>query len=98
MAVDLEGIRTQPEPVTQATRLRIKVVDHNREGRPAVNVDLPIGLVRWGLKMARNFSPELKDADLDWDAVSAMVAEGGRGEIVHVEDERENKSIEVWVE
>ena len=41
-----------------AKYLRVKVVDHTTEGRPAVNVKVPIGVVRWGLKMAQAFSPK----------------------------------------
>jgi hypothetical protein len=87
-----------PAPVTKAKSLRVRVLDNAKDGRPAVNVNVPIGMVRWGMNMARTFSPETKDLDLDWDAISAMIDEGARGQIVHVEDEEHNKTIEVWVE
>jgi hypothetical protein len=85
-------------PVTKAKSLRVRVVDNAKDGRPAVNVNLPIGMVKWGMKMARTVSPQTKDLDLDWDAISAMIDEGARGQIVHVEDEEQHKTIEVWVE
>jgi hypothetical protein len=85
-------------PVTKAKSLRVKVVDNTKDGRPAVNVNVPIGLVKWGMKMAQTFSPDMKDVNLDWDSISAMIDEGARGEIVHVEDEAQHKTIEVWVE
>jgi hypothetical protein len=31
-----------------AKYLRVKVVDHTKEGRPAVNIKVPIGVVKWG--------------------------------------------------
>jgi hypothetical protein len=81
-----------------ATYLRVKVVDHTKEGRPAVNIKVPIGVVKWGLKMAQAFSPHMKDVNLDWDSIDAMVQEGATGKLVEVEDEAEHKTIEVWLE
>jgi hypothetical protein len=39
----------------------------------------------------------MKDADLDWEGITAMIQEGERG-LVEVEDEVDHKTIEVWVE
>ena len=78
--------------------LRVKVVDHTKEGRPAVNIKMPIGIVKWGMKMAQAFSPEMKDAKVDWAAVAVMIETGELGKIVEMEDEAEQKTVEVWVE
>lgn len=78
--------------------LRVKVVDHAREGSPAVNITVPIGVVKWGLTMAQAFSPQMKDVDLDWDGINAMVQDGETGHMVQVEDEAERKTIQVWLE
>jgi hypothetical protein len=77
------------------THLRIRVVDHAKGDQPAVNVSLPIGLVRFGLRMARTFSPELKDVDIDWEVLAAAIDAGERGEIVHVEDEAQHRTVDV---
>lgn len=82
----------------KARSLRIRVVDHSREGHPAVNIRVPVRVVRFGMRMARTFSPQMKEANLDWDAITAMVEDGEPGKIVDVEDEAEHKTIEVWVE
>jgi hypothetical protein len=86
------------EPAKTARYLRVKVVDDSREGRPAVNIKVPIGVVKWGMQMAQAFSPQMKDIDLDWDSIDAMVQEGETGKIVEVEDEAEHKTVEVWLE
>jgi hypothetical protein len=78
--------------------LRVNVVDHTKEGRPAVNIKVPIGVVKWGMKMAQAFSPRMKDVNLDWNSVDAMVREGATGKIVEVEDEADHRTIEVWLE
>ena len=86
------------EPEKAAKYLRVKVVDHTKEGRPAVNIKVPVGVVKWGMKMAQAFSPQMKDVNLDWDSIDVMVQEGETGKIVEVEDEAEHKTIEVWLE
>jgi hypothetical protein len=83
------------EPARQATLLRVRVLE---DDRPTVNIKVPIGVAKWGMKMAQAFSPQMKDADLDWEAITAIIQEGERGKIVEVEDEVNHKTVEVWVE
>jgi hypothetical protein len=40
----------------------------------------------------------MKEANVDWNEVAAMIEEGAMGELVHVEDEAEHKTIDVYVE
>ena len=86
------------EPEKAAKHLRVKVVDHTRENHPAVSIKVPTGVVKWGMKMAQAFSPQMRDVDLDWNSIDAMVQEGESGKIVEVEDEAEHKTVEVWLE
>jgi hypothetical protein len=37
------------------------------DGHPTVNVKVPIRVAKWGMKMAQAFSPEMKNANLDWE-------------------------------
>jgi len=98
LATGNEGRLQDREPGRKAKSLRVRVVDTSKDGRPAVNIKVPIGVVKFGMKMAQTFSPELRDANLDWDSVTAMVQDGELGKLVDVEDEAEHKTIEVWVE
>lgn len=88
----------QTETAADGRHLRIRVVDTAKEGRPAVNINIPVGVAKFGLKMARNFSPEMREADVDWDSLVAMLEAGEVGKLVEVEDEAEHKTVEVWVE
>lgn len=81
-------------PGKKAKSLRVRVVE---DGRPTVSVKVPIGVARWGMKMAQAFSPEMKDANLDWETITA-IQEGEQGKIVEVEDGVDHKTVEVWVE
>jgi hypothetical protein len=83
------------EPEQKAKLLRVRVVE---DGHPTVNVKVPIGVARWGMKMAQAFSPEMKDANLDWESITAIIQEGEQGKIVEVEDEVDHKTVAVWVE
>ena len=89
------GAAQDREPEKQATLLRVRVLEG---GRPTVNIKVPIGVAKWGMKMAQAFSPQMKDADLDWEAITAIIQEGEQGKIVEVEDEVNHKTVEVWVE
>jgi hypothetical protein len=82
-------------PAKKAKSLRVRVVE---DGHPTVNVKVPIGVAKWGMKMAQAFSPEMKGANLDWESITAIIREGGQGKIVEVEDEVDHKTVEVWVE
>jgi hypothetical protein len=94
MANDNSGAKTR-EPDQKAKRLRVRMVE---DGHPTVNVKVPIGVAKWGMKMAQAFSPEMKDANLDWETFTAIIQEGEQGKIVEVEDEADHKTVEVWVE
>jgi hypothetical protein len=83
------------KPEQKAKLLRVRVVEH---GHPTVNVKLPIGVAKWGMKMAQAFSPEMKDANLNWESITAIIQEGEQGKILEVEDEVDHKTVEVWVE
>jgi hypothetical protein len=91
---DNSGAQTR-EPEKKAKLLRVRVVE---AGHPTVNVKVPIGVAKWGLKMAQAFSPEMKDANLDWETITAMIQEGEWGKIVEMEDDVDHKTVEIWVE
>ncbi len=85
-----------PEKV--ARYLHVKVVDEMKEGRPVINIKMPTGVVKFGLKMAQTFSPEMRDTKVDWESLTELVDDKTLGEIVHVEDETQHKTIDVWLE
>ncbi len=87
------------QELTQKPRtLRVKVVDKSKEGEPVVNIKMPVRVVKFGMKMAKAFSPQMKDVDVDWDAITELIEDGTVGKIVDVDDEAEHKTIEIWVE
>jgi hypothetical protein len=65
-------------------------------GRTKVNVNLPLSLVKAGIKMGARFSPDVEE--LDWEELVAAIQEGALGKIVDVEDEEGGEKVEVFVE
>ncbi len=92
MAVQEQELKQKPRT------LRVRVVDTAKDGEPVVNIRMPIRVVKFGMKMARTFSPQMNEVDVDWDAIAAAIEDGEIGKIVDVEDEAEKKTVEVWVE
>jgi hypothetical protein len=79
----------------QARWFRVRVTDM-ATGRTKVNVNLPLSLVKAGIKMGAHFAPDMED--LDWDELVIAIQEGASGKIVDVEDEEDGERVEVYVE
>jgi hypothetical protein len=74
---------------------RVRVTDL-ATGRVKVNVNLPLSLVRVGLRMGAHFAPEVQE--LDWDELMVAIQEGAAGKLVEVEDMEDGEKVEVYVE
>ena len=76
--------------------LRIEVTDL-KSGDRKVNVTVPIGLVRAGLRIAERFAPD-DFGDLDIQEIVDLIAEGAEGKIVEVVDAEDDERVEIYVE
>jgi hypothetical protein len=74
---------------------RVRVTDMVT-GRTKVNVNLPLSLVKAGIKMGARFAPDMEE--LDWNELVLAIQEGAAGKIVEVEDEEDGERVEVYVE
>ena len=79
----------------KAKWFRVRVTDLET-GRTKVNVNLPLSLVKVGLRVGARFSPEVED--LDWDELMTAIQEGASGKLVEVEDMEDGEKVEVYVE
>lgn len=75
--------------------LRIRVRDLET-GRNKVSVNLPLGIVTFGLGIARRFNPEMGDLDLD--EMMTLIKQGERGLLVDVEDDDDNEHVQIYVD
>ena len=74
---------------------RVRVTDV-ATGRTKVNVNLPLSLIKAGLRMGARFAPEVED--MDWEDIIIAIQEGASGKIIDVEDEDDGERVQVFVE
>ncbi|MBK8985389.1 MAG: hypothetical protein IPM39_04800 [Chloroflexi bacterium] len=65
-------------------------------GKNKVTVNIPLPMVKFGLKVGRHFSPDLEG--LDWDDLNGMLKETGQGVLVDVMDEESNEHVQVYID
>jgi hypothetical protein len=65
-------------------------------GAEKVNVTIPIGLVKVGLRMAERFAPEFEDFDMA--ELEALITSGVTGKLVEVTDTGDGERVEIYVE
>ena len=78
--------------------LKVKVWDKGSD-RAKVNVTLPLGLVKWGLKMAPDSAKaKIAEHDVDLKVVTEALEKGITGKIVEVDEDEKGEHVEVWLE
>ncbi len=65
-------------------------------GKPKVNVNLPIGLVNVGAKIAARFAPEAESLEIN--QIVEAIQSGAQGKIIEVMDEEDGEHVEIYVE
>jgi hypothetical protein len=107
-APTIEGTPQLSESVSSATAsaplsdagksnrwLRVRVTNLET-GLRKVSVNLPLGLMKWGLSVGSHFAPELHD--IDFDELVTDLDRYAEGFLVEVEDTDDNERVEVFVE
>jgi hypothetical protein len=86
-------------PATRATGeprwFRVKVTDMVN-GKTKVSVNIPFGLMEWGLQIGAQFAPEV--GDIDFAQLKEMLQSGVEGKIVDVIDEEDGEHVEIFIE
>lgn len=82
----------------KARWLKIRVEDMST-GRRRVSVALPLGLVSFGLGMARRFGADVGDlGPVDPEQLWAALQAEQQGVLVDVEDEEDNERVQIYLE
>ncbi|GAB4535518.1 MAG: hypothetical protein Fur0018_25880 [Anaerolineales bacterium] len=79
----------------QGRWFRVRVSDV-KSGRARANINIPLGLMEWGLQIGAQFAPEV--ADIDLSQLSEMLQDGALGKIVDVVDEEDGEHVEIFIE
>ena len=74
---------------------RVRVTDADT-GNSRVNVRLPIGMVRAGMKMGMRFAPEVEG--LEMDELAQILSSNELGKFVDVYDDEDGEHVEVFIE
>ena len=85
-------------PVTNkgaAKWFRVRVTD-TATGKNKATVNLPIGLMDWGLRVGAHFAPEIEGVDLS--ELSEILRSGGDGKIIEVFDGEDGEHVEIFIE
>ena len=100
-AIGLMSSPEKPAPVPQAADsprwLRVRVTDLDT-GKRKVSVNVPLKLMKWGMKLGSRFTPELESLDLDLDELLADLDQYAEGPLVEVEDDTQGQRVEILIE
>ena len=74
-------------------RVRVKNME---TGKNKVSVNIPIRMLKLGLKIGSRFAPELQG--LDWHEIDGLMQDLQTGLLVEVQDEESNEHVRVFIE
>lgn len=94
-----EGQKPSRSPATRASGeprwFRVRVTDLV-SGKTKVSVNIPFGLMEWGLQIGAQFAPEV--GNLDFEQLKEMLQSGVEGKVVDVIDEEDGEHVEIFIE
>lgn len=98
----LDALEVNEEVITSQKKAKwLKVRVTAMDGKPKVNVNIPMAFVAVGYNLAKKFDKDLKNSgldDIDFKEIVEAVKNGAEGKIVDVEDEEKQERVEVYVE
>lgn len=65
-------------------------------GKNRVSVNIPVHMMKFGLKIGKRFSPEIEN--LDWNELTDMVQDMKSGMLVDVQDADSNEHVQVYLD
>jgi len=97
-ALDTSSKTIGYEPLKGASSprwFRVRVTD-TASGQHKVNVNIPIGLVKVGIKMGARFAPDMEG--VDYQDIMEAIRSGQQGKIFEVYDDEGGERVEIFVE
>ncbi|GAB4407109.1 MAG: hypothetical protein OHK0052_28020 [Anaerolineales bacterium] len=80
---------------SKARWFRVRVTD-TKTGKTKTSVNIPLGLMEWGLHIGAQYAPEV--AGLDMEQLTEILQSGAMGKIVDVIDEEDGEHVEIFIE
>ena len=97
-ALDSGKAESNHEPLRGASNprwFRVRVTD-TATGHHKVNVNIPMGLVKVGIKMGAKFAPDLEG--VNYEEIMEAIRSGKHGKIIEVMDDNEGERVEIFIE
>jgi hypothetical protein len=96
----VEKAPTDPPPPAAAdgeepSWFRVRVANLET-GKNRVTVNIPVRMMKFGLKIGSRFSPEIEN--LDWNELTGMMKDMKSGMLVDVQDEDSNEHVQVYLD
>jgi hypothetical protein len=96
----VEKAPTDPSPPAAAdgeepSWFRVRVANLET-GKNRVTVNIPVRMMKFGLKIGSRFSPEIEN--LDWNELTGMMRDMKSGMLVDVQDEDSNEHVQVYLD
>jgi len=89
------GARGAMRDTLRGRWFRVRVSDV-KSGRAKASVNIPLGLMEWGLQIGAHFAPEV--ADIDLSELTEILQHGAPGKIADVVDEEDGEHVEIFIE
>ena len=86
----------QPVAADGQGRLSRVLIKDISTGQTKTSVSIPLGLVRWGLKLGARYSSEVEGVDMD--ELAEIIASGTVGQIIDVMDMEDGEHVQIFVE
>jgi hypothetical protein len=87
--------KQSPRPPGGSRWFRVRVTDM-ATGKTKTSVNIPLGLMEWGMQIGAQFAPEVGNIKLD--QLQEMLDSGMEGKIVDVIDEEDGEHVEIFIE
>jgi hypothetical protein len=71
-------------------------VTNMQTGKTKVTVNIPIRLLKFGVKVGSRFAPEIQG--MSWSDIGAMLEENGDGILVDVQDDEDGERVQIYVD
>ena len=89
------GRKAAAKPASGPRWFRVRVTDM-ATGKTKTSVNIPLGLMEWGLQIGAQFAPEVGEINLE--RLNEMLNSGVEGKIVDVIDEEDGEHVEIFIE
>jgi hypothetical protein len=92
-ASEVDKVKRGTERSARWLRIRVSNLE---TGKSKVAVNVPLGMLKFGLRLGHRFAPELKG--FDWNELDGLIAASEEGVLVDVADEEGGDHVQIYID